>query len=586
MYPQKSFSEDNVALVNLQADQSIFDYCDLSSYSREGVRALLEYHHINQSMIDGGLRWVGLQPTYVFCDDFDYTKLLTNYVLSWDQTLAPFHQELGCVGAVSVNLWPYAFQYATFAGVNMDTGLISSDLFILAQSEEDRLLHNKVVGKELTIFGAIIGEQDADYSGYYGPLLETIANYIERNMTFKLSHIQDDPDTVNAGYVDPSIPFYHYHRATTSLCCIITSGAILHNFKVIRSYFKSKRHGFHFSLVCLLFALLGNIARFLVFLDPWSLMGRITYIEYVIAVSVSDSCHVFSSAASLVVWVDLVIHVNAARSMRLSVVNYVKSPFVRVLFFALLTVLALVDGYCMYTTNIMADPWGNSDWAYMWFEEKDADGVAIDGTGVYVSYFGQFIRLLVLALFEFAVATYAVTHKLQEAASLSHKNNTATNPNNAVGMALVISKTGGKVSVNTFSRVSPPPPLVKEANDVKPSSPSLFSSSTPGTVVPAEILNHQGMKDVQDGGKREGLKTQVAKRVASLSKYMYASGVVMMIASIMILTEGHSTAWVYCRSNPYVMNASYLIPALLIQVSSVWEVSAVDEIIIHNIQQY
>ena len=83
--------------MHLQADQSIFDWCDLESYSREGVEGILSYHNINSTMIQQGMRWVALNPTYYYCDDFDYNDIFVNYILNWQALLAPFEQQqTGC----------------------------------------------------------------------------------------------------------------------------------------------------------------------------------------------------------------------------------------------------------------------------------------------------------------------------------------------------------------------------------------------------------------------------------------------------------------------------------------------------------
>ena len=120
------------------------------------------------------------------------------------------------------------------------------------------------------------------------------------NLTFMISSIEDDPDTVNGGYLDPSFPFYYYHRATTGLACVFCATAIIHNLVVFRSYWKSDKKGFHYGFMCLLLSLVGNAFRFIVFVDPFSLMGLVDLESWVAAMSISDSFHVFSSMSSMV----------------------------------------------------------------------------------------------------------------------------------------------------------------------------------------------------------------------------------------------------------------------------------------------
>ena len=48
---------ENLVAVNLQANTSLFQWCDLSQFTKEGVIPILNYHGITQSNLDNGMRW-------------------------------------------------------------------------------------------------------------------------------------------------------------------------------------------------------------------------------------------------------------------------------------------------------------------------------------------------------------------------------------------------------------------------------------------------------------------------------------------------------------------------------------------------
>ena len=54
------FNYSNVAVVDLTINSSLFDSCNLSSYSEEGIVDILAYHSISQQDIKNGVRFVAI----------------------------------------------------------------------------------------------------------------------------------------------------------------------------------------------------------------------------------------------------------------------------------------------------------------------------------------------------------------------------------------------------------------------------------------------------------------------------------------------------------------------------------------------
>jgi hypothetical protein len=539
--------------VDLQADQSIFDWCDLTSYSRAGVEGILNYHNINSTMIDQGLRWVALNPAEAYCDDFDSSDLLANYILSWEALLAPFEQQTGCIGALSGAYFPYIQIYAAFPGVDMSTGDVTSDLFSSDLSGKYAYLQRAIVGTHLEVFGGYIDWSDWD------PLVEAMGHFRERNETFMVTSMEDDPDTINGGYVDPSYPFYYFHRIFVGLSCALCVGAIIHNVGVIRIYFKSDKKGFNYSLVTLLLSLIGSIVRFMCLLDPYGLMGVVDFPTYVLSVSISDSCHVAASLSSMLVWFDMIYGVQSSMAMVYRPAIYTKSIPVRVLLFLIITILAVFDLYATCITNLIDDPWGFDDWSYTVFEDRDSEGISLDNTGVYTSSYLTFIRLISLAVLEMYVAA-RVWHEVRAIFKDLNKVKPETGTVEGSG-AGAVGIEGGKKAGTKASR---------EEREMSRDGTSTAREPAAGT--PSEVTQRKGPV-------LNEYKMKIMKKLSRLSKFMVISGVLMVASSIALLFEGLGDTWVLGKKNPYLFNFLFLFPFVLLQISSSMEVTLVQEVL-------
>ena len=169
---------------------------------------------------------------------------------------------------------------------------------------------------------------------------------LANNKTFTVSMV-DTPNPLE-GYIHPVSPLFYIHRTMVAASVLLVVASTFDNLRVINVYRHSGKKGFNYSALCLLFALLGNIFRLVVVIDPESLMGNISYDVSILAASLSDSCHVFSSLSSMVVWFDMIVGLleNAKLHFRTFVVTQMKS--VRVVFFLVLTMLACFDAITSY----------------------------------------------------------------------------------------------------------------------------------------------------------------------------------------------------------------------------------------------
>jgi hypothetical protein len=338
------FHEENVALVRLRFNETVWDWCDLNAYTKEGVQELLQLHYINQTMIDNGLKWMVLGSTKCTTDDFSsvfYSYVATTGPTSYPILASPFLQGMGCIGQLTVGTTLFSvIPYVTPRGVDRSTGEVLPSLFWFSK-EKHKELKEKLVGTHVTMFGGAVTANDVIV------LLDEYYSFLANGQTFIIRHIQDDDDTVNGGYVDPQYPFYYYHRTTIVFSCSFCLVCMMHNLVVMRSFIRSEKYktGFNYSFLTLVFAMLGNMARFVVFLDPLSLTGTLNIEGYWACVSISDSFHVFSSLSSLLVWVDTVFAVQESLKMKFRGFSFLKLLHIRIAFFLSITVLGLIDVY-------------------------------------------------------------------------------------------------------------------------------------------------------------------------------------------------------------------------------------------------
>ncbi len=497
-----------------------------------------------------GFKWAALFPSQAYCDDLDLRDMTANYILTWDITITPFIQRAGGAGIITAQPFPSFLQYETQAGINTDTGMVQSGLFKFRTSSKYDALASQMVGTKLTIFGGFI-----NWNEDYDPLVEAIQAHIDNNLTFVASHIEDDFDS-NVQYREPTSFFYYYNRITVAFCCSVCGGAILQNVYVLFRFHQSDKKGWNWNLVCLIFALIGSVLRFSVFLDPMTLMGLVDFEVYFASTSLSDSFHVFSSFASMIVWFDLIHAVQASIKFRFVTVQLSKSIVFRVGFLATMALLALIDLYCTYAVQIIEDPLGLQDWTYLLFESHQGDsesGEDVTNTGVYTDGFLKFIRLSFLALIEIFVAV-RVKQQLYE---LQHMIEDLQIVTSSAASSIVVAP----VNIEMTPIVTSLPNVTNNGSRVVSNSPTTTSSAfrTPSPLP----------------GSVNSLMDSLAVKLSTLSKYMIISGVVMLSASVLLIIQSTDAVWNLSKENPYVLNFFFLSPPLLLQISSIMEVSLV-----------
>jgi hypothetical protein len=347
----------------MQMDQTIFDWCDLSAYNPQGVKALLEAHHINQSMVEGGFKWIALNPAYSFTPDFALygeSQGADTYVLTYDLPLAIYVQKTGAIGVISFDTMPTIYPYINMGGIRRDDGLVLQSLVPYGAPEYQK----KLPGSVLTIFGGFIpwhanDEIEETIAPFKDQILATryglqglIEMHRNKNTTFSITHMADDRDPVNYVYADPAAPFYQYHRATTAVCATLSCLAIVHNMWVYRNYRRAGKKGgcLNWYFVCLLNLLLGNVCRAIMFLDPWALIGILTFEQYFVMYSSAFTFHCNATISSMIVFFDMVLAVEATHKMKFRTIVYTADNRVRVAFFVILTFVGLFDYLATFYT--------------------------------------------------------------------------------------------------------------------------------------------------------------------------------------------------------------------------------------------
>jgi hypothetical protein len=101
----------------------------------------------------------------------------------------------------------------------------------------------------------------------------------------------------------------------------------------------------------------------------------------------------------------------------------------------------------------------------------------------------------------------------------------------------------------------------KTAELVSPSPPE--SSSHPASANPSAV---------------DQFKLKISKKLYVLGCLMIVSATCMLVASIFILVSGYSPVYSYIQPQPYLWSFIFMFPWWLLQVSSVMEVRAVEEV--------
>lgn len=363
-----SFEESNLTIIDLQYDQSIFNFCDLSQYTPEGVLPLMEtYYNITQDDIDSGLQWVALFYIYPECHSLDIIhNFLEAYILAWDDLLSLYIQRTGAVGFIETYYYKYVpTPYMHVEHVDKSNGL--------------------VLGERVDkVFGVGLNPNDVI------TLYDAIASFSAWNETFYILTITPTPNVMDAFYRHLTIEqatnssisggdndefrilysrgnnFYITMHTIYGLILLLSFIAIYDAVDTLRVYFYSKRKLSRYYLVCIASGMVSDVARVLFFIDPYSTLGAITYLYQISFFSLSASLHIISSSASLKVWYDTMTSIESGlkfRAIKLSRgVTYLGRAFMFTLWFIILIVDLLsnifyaLDVYNILSYNILEAP--------------------------------------------------------------------------------------------------------------------------------------------------------------------------------------------------------------------------------------
>jgi hypothetical protein len=330
------FNQTNVALVDLQYDQSIWNWCDLTMYTKEGIRPLLELSNVDIDAVNNGsLKWIANYATGVQTTNCDppVPDIMDNYLFAYYDPIALHLQSLGLVGFIDCYYAPSHYLFYTIRGVDKATGTVSADLY---WGLDEAKYNKEFIGQRIQIFGGLMTCEN------WETMNEEYLAAIENNKTFMVS-LTDTPNPLE-GYIHPVSPLYYIHRTMVAASVILVAVSTVDNIRVGNVYRRSSvKKGFNYSVTSLVLAFLGNAFRFVVVLDPESMMGITTLEQSIIAASLSDSFHVFSSLSSMVVWFDLIVGTLASIELKYRAFTLTQMTSVRVIVFLGMLVAGLLD---------------------------------------------------------------------------------------------------------------------------------------------------------------------------------------------------------------------------------------------------
>ncbi len=553
------FNLTDVAFVDLQYNQTMFDWCDLDSYTKEGVRPILEFHNINvEAVNNGSLKWVASFATNVqlYCDPA-LSNEMDNYIFSWYSAIGVYLQNTGLVGIVDNWYAPAHYLLWTTRGVDKATGTVSSSLFWGIKKSP-----KEFIGQKLHIYGGLLSRDD------WGSMYAEYEASLEAGNPFMIS--MSDTENPLEGYVTPGHTLYYTHRIMVATTVLLVVACTYHALRCLVNYVRNYKWGFNYSLMCLLFAILGNVFRFIVVIDPESMLGITTIDDSVLAASLSDSCHVFSSLASLIVRLDLlltIVHINQGDSYR-SFAAISQSVAVRVLFLLTLFVAGAFDLVISYYSKVMSyDPlFGSLGGAYF----PDENGVG----GVYGDCLWKVARLLIISIMEVVLAIKIRTAMVQM---------TTASPRTAPTDAVDETKKKTKKDIIGASTPKVAPAPLDPSKDLATNMMTNIAMQSGGGTSAAHIFTSspKGIKDSEGSASASNstpFKLQTIKKLHTFSTLMVASGVCMIVASIFIFLNGAIDLYSYIQPRPYLYSFIYMFPWWLLQCSSFLEVRAIEEV--------
>ena len=375
------FSFSNVTVINLQIDQSVFNYCDLEQYTEIGLSNLLVEYYNNITLVN--TQWVAFNPIAGMTPcELSIFDLHTAYVLTWDNTLAPYIKRLGAIGFIDTypvaEIYPLQYIDGCYGKTNI-LGLDAGDIFGVS------ILYD-------------------DYDDFYSSLNST---------PMVLLSISTTHNTQIESYIYPLSFYYYFFRivnACSFLFCVFTMYYIFRTWKLYtvsqnrrkkttttKSKSSSPSRGLNYSGIALIFGFLGTVSRAIIALDPLSTYGIIYNGLNTVSYSLSLTLHTATSFASIIVWLDLIRAVKSSINMRFETIFLTQNIYIRVFFIILIISLVVFDA----VNNLLLNNFGiNLIPLFILNERSDV--------------FPESLLLFILVLIQFSVALqmFCVRRKL------------------------------------------------------------------------------------------------------------------------------------------------------------------------------
>ncbi len=154
------------------------------------------------------------------------------------------------------------------------------------------------------------------------------------------------------------------------------------------------------------------------------------------------------------------------------------------------------------------------------------------------------------------------------------------------------SESGTTAFLSRIPKVAPESPSAAKATDAKVTRKDLVTNGvvvgdqSRDTGVISRITSGMGVMypaRIQtcdlSSSKLNDYKKKIVRRLATLSNKMVVSAVSMIVASVFVFLSGTVYIYPYIQSRPYLYSFIYMAPWWLLQVSSIMEVRAVEEVI-------
>ena len=243
----------------------MFNYCNLTSFTREGVAPLLEqYYTITQLDLEEGLQWIGFYFTSTCLYSDGINSYETAYTTNGDQTMSLYIQNCGAVEFIDSYYIPSPYE-----------------LFLNNYDHVD-IQRGIVYNEKVNIFAAVLNNGNSDENGNSD--FTNVYNAFYASLALNKSFIISISDTFNPNesYFNPISSFFYIYRCANALCFSFTLYCFLKSIKVLHIFvnLKDKKKQRFFSLLSLTASIIGTLTRLIYFVDPDTVSFTSNFIIY------------------------------------------------------------------------------------------------------------------------------------------------------------------------------------------------------------------------------------------------------------------------------------------------------------------